>query len=473
MVSISWWEQYINWNARKGNIHPEYGIFRLLPGRSRGPFRCFVTVADNVEYEAYGLFQAVVNISGIDVVTSFYITYDQRFKKIMLGQEVWSPIPCQDKVNMNPKSIQVASLEVEDFPEVNTAAAVEAPMLGNSKVEISIAGKGVTALCDTGAGVTLMTCATFLSLGYTHEDLLPSLYAMRNANGGDLPSLGMSPPVTFKLNGSSLSMSFCIVDSLINEVILGRDFMIMYDVLVDVPGQRLLLRNVVQSYATKVEQTMLGSKMRCIITAPRSALSEQTSGYVKCTIRPVAAMLPTWGKWMRNQTGNVPVWIEGNVSSSQSAPQKDIAIFECVTSLNKNEIMIPLSVSETWALDIEGKSDRQISVRMNILALKETASRVDLDGSPLTCERYEAMRNIAAVNSLVDSALLFWDAWSSLCDGGDQSIEEIEPQKLPTPKGHVPAAAHSPEPPLVKPKKVFLTHPSLEHLKDDLTTVEL
>jgi hypothetical protein len=224
----------------------------------------------------------------------------------------------------------------------------------------------------------------------------------------------MTPTIEFNISGSNLSMSFCVVETLINEIILGRDFMIMYDVMVDVPGQRLLLRNTTQKFATKVEQTLRGSKIRCVITVPKDVVAEQTSGYVKCAIRPVASMLTTWQKWMRHQRGKVPVWVEGNVAVSPLAQPQDISMFECVTSMDQDEIMIPLSLSETWAMDIEDKSARDRSVKLNLFALRAVASRVDLEGNPLSYEDYLLVRDVAGVNGLVDQALLDWDAWSSM-----------------------------------------------------------
>jgi hypothetical protein len=83
-------------------------------------------------------------------------------------------------------------------------------------------------------------------------------------NDSEIPIHGITPGLSFEIAGHLVNMTFLVVDNMgRDEMILGRDFMRKYDVLVDTPRNTIKIRNMDQEYTT-VEKYEVQSKKQSL-----------------------------------------------------------------------------------------------------------------------------------------------------------------------------------------------------------------
>ncbi len=76
---------------------------------------------------------------------------------------------------------------------------------------------------------------------------------MTAANGGTMTCHGMSNPISFRIGSDWVTLYFMVMDTLGgDDMILGRDFLKKYDVLLDLARRRMKIRNPNQTYQTRV-----------------------------------------------------------------------------------------------------------------------------------------------------------------------------------------------------------------------------
>ena len=125
----------------------------------------------------------------------------------------------------------------------------------NSDTQLTIGNDKKKALFDSGAGPSCMTTDCYRGLGLHRQDVDQIEVNLTAANGTALACRGLSKPVEFQIGTKELSLQFLIVDNLGGEdIILGRDFLTMYDVLLDVPRGRMDIRNEELLYTTRTRQ---------------------------------------------------------------------------------------------------------------------------------------------------------------------------------------------------------------------------
>jgi hypothetical protein len=132
----------------------------------------------------------------------------------------------------------------------------------DSRTTLSFEEYETTALVDTGAGVSCISYSFFKSIGGTDSVLEPTGMRVVAANSTPLAHHGMTPPIYFTIGQHRVAIKFLVVENLgTDKVILGRDFVHMYDVLIDVPQQQLTIRNPDMKYRlepTYTPQEQLG-----------------------------------------------------------------------------------------------------------------------------------------------------------------------------------------------------------------------
>jgi hypothetical protein len=297
IISILWWSQYINWNASMNNTHMTWQKFRMLSRRERLHFAQDVWIDDENHHIVFGPFQALFLIGSVEVLSMVYITFDPSFRRMMLGRQVWSPIPCKANAQARCEIIQ-------------NEAIGEVSMKANARVDMDFTTCSITALCDTGAGITLMPRVVYEKIGFKIEALLPVMHMMKGANGACFQSMGMSEPIEFKIENTPLEASFVVVDKLLdNNIILGRDFMITYDILVDVPAQRLIIRNPNRKYFTKITSERKNDAIRCTVTPQLEVRNANGTKQMICDVAPVQASCgeEKWLKLFRNPAETLKV----------------------------------------------------------------------------------------------------------------------------------------------------------------------
>ena len=185
---------------------------------------------ENRYTEAYGPHEVMLSIDGINIYTKTMITCDEDLAgQIYVGKE-----------ELKVRSIAHCAMLEEDAMEIGTEADVTAHVL-------DISGKK-TQLCellDTGAVLSVIPIETWERMGFDKDDLIDSRIRLSAANKGVLQVLGRTPKIALNLGERNLWMSFLVVENLdeSDQFILGRDFIRIFDVMIDLNNAIFRLLN--------------------------------------------------------------------------------------------------------------------------------------------------------------------------------------------------------------------------------------
>ena len=188
--------------------------------------------------EVYGIYQVMLNVDGISIYTSTYVTTDSdQLGQIYLGQE-----------ELKVRRIGHDAMMKQDPVHIGHEADVSALLLDTNRKKI-----GVTGLLDTGAVVSMMPIKTWERMGFTREDLIPTKLRLAAANRGAIYVAGRTPITVLHMGGRDLWMSFLMVENLIDsdQFILGRDFARNFDVMIDLNNGLITIRNADRKYVKK------------------------------------------------------------------------------------------------------------------------------------------------------------------------------------------------------------------------------
>ncbi len=143
----------------------------------------------------------------------------------------------------------------------------------------------VEALLDTGATCSVMPEYLLSHFGLTLDDLeTTGISGFRGAGNVIVPVLGMTPPITFKVGSHVCTCHFIVSRFLGHEkLILGRDFITKYDIVIDLPRGKVLLRNSEQKYELELEHQI--DPTRLAISAPPAKVKQlETAELCKLTM---------------------------------------------------------------------------------------------------------------------------------------------------------------------------------------------
>ena len=185
--------------------------------------------------EVYGPYQIMLNVDGISIYTRTYITTDDdQMGQIYLGEE-----------ELKVRRIGHDAMMEQDAVHIGCEADVTAHLLDTNGTKI-----GVTVLLDTGAVVSVMPIKTWGRMGFTREDLIPTILRLAAANRGAIYVAGRIPITVLHMGGRDLWMSFLVVGNLddVDQFILGRDFVRNFDVMIDLNNGLIWIRNPDRKY---------------------------------------------------------------------------------------------------------------------------------------------------------------------------------------------------------------------------------
>ena len=108
-------------------------------------------------------------------------------------------------------------------------------------------------LLDTGVVLSVIPIETWERMGFDKEDLIDSRIRLSAANKGALLVLGRTPIIALNLGECNLWMSFLVVENLdeSDPFILGRDFIRIFDVTIDLNNAMFRIRNPERKYVIK------------------------------------------------------------------------------------------------------------------------------------------------------------------------------------------------------------------------------
>ena len=185
--------------------------------------------------EAYGPHEVMLNIDGINIYTKTMITCDEDLaRQIYVGKE-----------ELKVRSIGHCAMLEEDAMHIGTEADVSAHVLDISGKKTQLRG-----LLDTGAVLSVIPIETWERMGFNKDDLIDSRIRLSAANKGALRVLGRTPIIAPSLGERNLWMSFLVVENLDepDQFILGRDFIRIFDVTIDLNNAMFRIRNPDRRY---------------------------------------------------------------------------------------------------------------------------------------------------------------------------------------------------------------------------------
>ena len=236
VMHIRMWNRYMLWLKKNGKKHGGYERFRTINRDRKGAYSKILDVAGR-PYQCFGPFTTTIQLDGLDMRIPIYITTNDEFGgRLTLGDEVWKPRKVAAITgNMDRSKV--------DLP------TVDHPIDANSRTELLVRGMRFNVLVDTGAGPSCMARHVYTALGGQTDRLHKVGGRLTAANSSQLEVHGLSDPIQFDIKDNTISMRFFIIENLgADEIILGRDFLKDYDVSVDVPNNKIEIRNPKRSY---------------------------------------------------------------------------------------------------------------------------------------------------------------------------------------------------------------------------------
>ena len=220
--------------------------------------------------EVYGPYQVMLNVDGISIYTMTYVTADSyQIGQIYLGEE-----------ELKVRRMGHDAMMEQDAVHIAYEADVTAHLLDTNGTKI-----GVTGPRDIGAVVSVMPIKTWERMGFTREDLIPMNLRLAAANRGAIYVAGKTPITVLHMGGRDLWMSFLVVENLddADQLILGRDFVRNFDVMIDLNNGLIRIRNpvlwwqnvqaVMAIFRMRNLNSLSDSKQDCLVPNPNSQSS--------------------------------------------------------------------------------------------------------------------------------------------------------------------------------------------------------
>ena len=171
----------------------------------------------------------------------------------------------------------------------------------NSRTELLVRGMRFNVLVDTGAGPSCMARHVYTALGGDTDRLHKVGGRLTAANSSQLEVHGLSDPIQFDIKDNTISMRFFIIENLgADAIIMGRDFLKDYDVSVDVPNNKIEIRNPRRTYVLNTIH-QINKKLPIRIAHSPAGISIDGGEMKKCSYDIThgrTSKLETEGNWL-------------------------------------------------------------------------------------------------------------------------------------------------------------------------------
>ncbi len=87
-----------------------------------------------------------------------------------------------------------------------------------------------------------MSADLYDRLGFDFDEVEGATKALKSANGSALNVKGITDPITFELDGHACKFQFIVVKFLNSKIILGRDFILFYDLIIDLGSEKIYFK---------------------------------------------------------------------------------------------------------------------------------------------------------------------------------------------------------------------------------------
>ncbi len=444
IVSKRTWHSYVRLRRDQGRPHLAYEAHMKLTPAQRANLKKTKECGE-LTYEVSGPFMATFWIDGFEVRTEVYVTGDSRLKEqFVMGEEMW--LPRTLKTMHQTEYVNEKNILAEHTHEVNNRCATRI-LVNNRKID---------ALIDTGAGPSVMGLTTYKDLGGDPETLRKITYDLVAANDTPMKTYGVTEFMQFEIGGQTYDITFTVVDNLgDDDVILGRDFLQRYDVLVDLPKNRFTIRNTHQAYSVRTITSIGKSKTN--FTAKADDTFELKGEEVKL-IQFNVSKKRTRGAKLEDQgtlwQGYVETTREGKMA------KKGAGVGSALVTVRNGKIHLPI---------LNANQDREKQIRINpkdtevqILPVYVTYQRQDETGAEV---KYTWIKeHVRHVEMYEDSRTHSDDDTNS--SGGKAPMSLSESQTTFSTRTNFPLESRPED---VVKEKAFLTRPETKHLENALS----
>ena len=172
----------------------------------------------------------MLNVDRISIYTKIYVTTDRdQIRQIYLGQE-----------ELKVRRIGHDAMMEQDAVHIGNEADVTAHLLDTDGKKIGV----------TGAVVSVLPIKTCERMDFTREDLIPTNLGLAATIRGAIYVAGRAPVAAHHIGRRNLWMSFIVVENLdtSDQIILGRDFVRIFDVMIDLKNGLMRIRNPDSKY---------------------------------------------------------------------------------------------------------------------------------------------------------------------------------------------------------------------------------
>ncbi len=443
IVSKRTWHSYVKLRRDQGRPHAAYEAYLKMTSVQRASLRTSKQWGD-VSHVTSGPFKATFWIDGFEVRTEIYVTGDPNFKEqFVMGEEMWLP--------KNLKAIH----QIEYVSEKKMLGKHTHEVNDRCATRILVNNRKIDALIDTGAGPSVMGINTYRNLGGDPEALSRITYDLVAANDTAMKTYGITELMQFGIGGQTYDIAFTVVDNLgDDDVILGRDFLQRYDVLVDLPKNRITIRNAQQAYSVRAITSV--GKVKTNFTAKAEETFRLKGEEVKLIQFNVSKKRERGSK----HSNEGSLW-QGYVETTREGKlaQKGAGVGSALVTVRNGKIHLPV---------LNANEDREREVQINpkdtevqVLPVYVTYQRQDEGGAEIDYRWIkEHVRHVEIGESTNSSD----DESTTSSPRGPMSLAES--QTTFSTRTNFPLESRPED---VIKEKVFLTRPETKHLKETLS----
>ena len=198
---------------------------------------------------------------------------------------------------------------------------------------------------DTGAGPNVLSWHALIKMGYSKKDLQPNRYKLSMVDDSELTTKGYLPNLRVCLADAELEVPCTVVKGLgTDELILGREFLNKYDVLLDLPRRELTIRN--PHGRCQTIETLEEIKESHFLAVPRmqAKIAPETICCVNYDVKE-AQQVTLGGRGMRKGS-----WLATVESLDDYYQEKNVTIPKAVLTVRNGVVAIPL-LNSSWKED--------------------------------------------------------------------------------------------------------------------------
>ena len=352
VVSHALWTKYVQRARALKEDVSDYDHYVKTFGKKRPKLK--VMLSDGHPVDCYGPFKCRLNIGPTPVRMTVWVTADPHFGvDFVLGRYDW-PVMALKTMHQPPT----------DRPPYNEA---HIQCQGPDNREIR-------TLVDTGAGPNVLSHDVFKKMGYRDEDLQPSLFKLSMADSTDLATAGYFPNLVVRILDTQLRVPCTVVKGLgYDDLILGRDFLKTYDVLVDVPRNQLTIRNPYGRY--EIVRTLQECTEARFTAVPKmqTKIAPETISCVNYKIK--SSQKATKGRRVRKRGS----WLATIEPIDDYYRERQVNVPKAVLTVREGETFVPL-LNAAWQEGQEVELPQEMG-RLRVKALEEVYEKRVLDDS--------------------------------------------------------------------------------------------